>query len=262
MKVAIVQNNPVFGEKDINIEELFKLMSSEKADIYILPELAYTGYQFTSQKELEELADRSDSEVFKKFETFSKDNDCAVIFGFAEKAADGKIYNSSAMITPEGNKHIYRKIHLFYKEKTFFAPGNAGFNVYEWRGIRIGLAICFDWYFSESFRTLALKGADLIAHCSNLVMPYCQTVDYARAIENRIYIATVNRIGSEERDGEKLTFTGQSVLVAPKGDYLVRAPEDEAGIFVTEIDPQDARDKQLNKFNNVIEDRRELFYGN
>ena len=107
MKVAIVQNNPVFGEKDINIEELFKLMSSEKADIYILPELAYTGYQFTSQKELEELADRSDSEVFKKFETFSKDNDCAVIFGFAEKAADGKIYNSSAMITPEGNKHIY-----------------------------------------------------------------------------------------------------------------------------------------------------------
>ena len=93
-------------------------------------------------------------------------------------------------------------------------------------------------------------------------MPYCQTVDYARAIENRIYIATVNRIGSEERDGEKLTFTGQSVLVAPKGDYLVRAPEDEAGIFVAEIDPQDARDKQLNKFNNVIEDRRELFYGN
>ena len=260
MKIALVQNNPVFGEKNNNLKELFDLIRSENADIYILPELAYTGYQFTTKNELEKLADRTDSEIFKKFEQFSKNNDCTVIFGFAEKATDGKIYNSSAMITPEGEKHIYRKIHLFYKEKLFFAPGNMGFNVHEWRGIRIGLAICFDWYFSESFRTLALKGADLIAHCSNLVMPYCQTVDYARAIENRVFVATVNRIGSEERDGEKLTFTGQSVLVSPKGEYIVRAPEDKQGIFVTEIDPQAARDKQLNKFNNVLEDRRELFY--
>jgi len=260
MKIALIQNDPIFGEKEKNLNELFNLMGSEVADIYILPELAYTGYQFTSKEEVADLADRTDSEIFKRFEQFSKDNDCAVIFGFAEIAADEKIYNSSVMITPEGDKHIYRKVHLFYKEKLFFAPGNAGFNVFAWRGINIGLAICFDWYFSESFRTLALKGADLIAHCSNLVMPYCQTVDYARAIENRVFIATVNRIGSEERDVEKLTFTGQSVLVSPKGEYLVRAPEERTGIFTTEIDPELAKDKKLNDFNDVIGDRRDLFY--
>lgn len=260
MKIALIQNNPTFGEKEKNLNELFSLMGSENADIYILPELAYTGYQFTTKEEVADLADRTDSEVFKRFQQFSRDNDAAVIFGFAEKAADDKIYNSSVLITPEGDKHLYRKLHLYYKENLFFTPGNAGFSVYDWRGIKIGLAICFDWYFSESFRTLALKGADLIAHCSNLVMPYCQTVDYARAIENRVFIATVNRIGSEERDGEKLIFTGQSVLVSPKGEYLVRAPEEKTGIFTAEVDPELARDKKLNDFNDVLGDRRELFY--
>lgn len=260
MKVAIVQNNPVWGEKEKNINDLIGLMNKEKADLYILPELAYTGYQFTSQEEIQGLADTVNSESINRFVQWSKENDSAVIFGFPEKAADGHIYNSSVMITPEGDKHIYRKTHLYYKENLFFTLGNTGFGVYEWRGVNVGLAICFDWYFSESFRTLALKGADIIAHCSNLVMPYCQTVDYARAIESRVYIATANRIGSEERDGEKLTFTGQSVLVSPTGEYLINAPVADTGCFVTEIDRELSRNKKLNKFNDVLGDRRDVFY--
>jgi len=260
MKVAIIQNNPVWGEKEKNINELIRLMNKEKADLYILPEMAYTGYQITSKEEAQSLADTVDSENISRFAKFSKEQDCAVTVGFPEKAADGNIYNSSVMITPEGELHIYRKTHLFYKEKLFFAPGNTGFNVHEWRGVKIGLAICFDWYFSESFKTLALIGADIIAHSSNLVMPYCQTVDYARAIENRVYIATANRIGSEARDGEKLTFTGQSVLVSPRGEYLIKAPSDDTGCFTAQIDAAMSRNKKLNEFNDVLADRRELFY--
>ncbi len=261
MLAAIVQNDPVFGKKSENIKNLFSLMEEKKADIYVLPELAYTGYQFISKEELFELSDTVDSDYVKRFKEKSKEEDCAIVFGFAEAGADGKIYNSSMLVTPEGDSIVYRKTHLFYKEKLLFSPGNSGFIVYEWRGLNIGLAICFDWFFSESFRTLALMGADIIAHCSNLVMPYCQTADYARAIENKIYIATCNRIGSEERDGEKLTFTGQSVLVSPKGDYLIKAPVDKTGIFVHEIDTTLSRNKQLNKFNHVLDDRREVFYG-
>jgi predicted amidohydrolase len=87
----------------------------------------------------------------------------------------------------------------------------------EFRGLRVGLAICFDWIFPESFRTLALMGADLVAHSANLVLPYCQRVDFARAVENRVYVATANRVGDEDRTGRKLAFTGGSVLVAPSG---------------------------------------------
>jgi len=261
MQVALVQNNPVFGEKTKNIKDLFMLMDNESADIYILPELAYTGYQFISKEELKKMADKVDSETISLFKEKASQKNSCIVLGFPEMGTDGNIYNSSILITPEGEQTIYRKTHLFYKEKLFFTPGNSGFIVHEWKEIRIGLAICFDWFFSESFRTLALMGADIIAHCSNLVMPYCQTADYARSIENRVYIATVNRIGAEERGDEKLTFTGQSVLVSPKGDYLIKAPVDKTGIFVHEIDTTLSRNKQLNEFNHVLNDRREIFYG-
>jgi predicted amidohydrolase len=260
MNIAVVQNNPVFGEKYKNISDLLKTMDSVKAELYILPEMAYTGYQVVSKEEAAAIADKIDSDNIMRFVEWSKTHDSAVIFGFPEAAEDGKIYNSSLFVTPEGDRHIYRKSHLFYKEKIFYVPGNTGFFVNDWRGVKIGQAICFDWYFSESFRTLALLGADLIAHCTNIVMPYFQRAAFARAIENKVYIATSNRIGTEERDGEKLTYTGESVIVDPLGNYLVDAPSDTTGVFTAKIDTKLSRNKKLNDFNDVIGDRRTIFY--
>jgi len=260
MKIATVQNSPVFGEKDKNIDNLLKMMDSTEAELYILPEMSYSGYQVVSKEEAENLADKADSGNIMRFAEWSKAHGSAVILGFPEAAEDGKIYNSSIFITPEGDRHIYRKSHLFYKEKIYYAPGNTGFFVNEWHGVKIGQAICFDWYFSESFRTLALLGADLIAHCTNIVMPYFQRAAFARAIENKVYIATSNRIGTEERDGEKLVYTGESVIVDPLGNYLVDAPSDKTGVFTAEIDTALSRNKKLNDFNDVIGDRRTIFY--
>ncbi|MBP5407057.1 hypothetical protein J6Z19_07900 [bacterium] len=260
MKIATVQNNPVFGEKSSNITDLLKMMDSVKAELYILPEMSYSGYQVVSKEEAVKLADRVDSDNIMRFAEWSKSRDSAVILGFPEAAEDGKIYNSSIFITPEGERHVYRKSHLFYKEKLYYAPGNTGFFVNEWRGVKIGQAICFDWYFSESFRTLALLGADLIAHCTNIVMPYFQRAAFARAIENRVYIATSNRIGTESRESESFTYTGESVIVDPLGNYLVDAPSDKTGVFAAEIDTNLSRNKKLNDFNDVIADRREIFY--
>ena len=260
MKIATVQNSPIFGEKEKNINDLLKMMDSTEAELYILPEMSYSGYQLVSKEEAAALADKADSDNIMRFAEWSKAHGSAVILGFPEAAENGKIYNSSVFITPEGDKHIYRKSHLFYKEKIFYAPGNTGFFVREWHGVRIGQAICFDWYFSESFRTLALLGADLIAHCTNIVMPYFQRAAFARAIENKVYIATSNRIGTEERDGEKLVYTGESVIVDPLGNYLVDAPSDKTGVFTAEIDTKLSRNKKLNDFNDVIGDRRTIFY--
>ena len=259
MKVVIIQNHPVFGQKEENIKNLFSMIDQKIADIYIMPELAYTGYQFTSKSEATELSDAVDSDIIEMFTKKAAEKDAALIFGFAEKSDEG-VYNSSMMITPEGKKYVYRKTHLFYKERKLFLPGDTGFFVVDYRDAKIGMAICFDWFFSESFRTLALKGADIIAHCSNLVMPYCQQVDYARAIENRVFIFTVNRIGSENRDGEELTFTGESVAVSPKGEYLLRADKEKEEVISVDIDPETARSKFLNPYNHVIDDRRGNYY--
>jgi len=259
MRIALVQSNPVFGDPDGNIARLLSLCASVRADIYVLPELCYTGYQFVSRDEVRDLSDELSSPRIAEIYLASQELDATIIFGFAERSGKD-IYNAALAVLPNGQSFLYRKTHLFYKEVLFFQQGNTGFGVFEFRGARIGIAICFDWFFPESFRSLALKGADIIAHCSNLVLPYCQNANFAAAVQNRIFIATANRVGSEQREIEKLDFTGQSVLVSPKGEYLIRGPMDEETVMVAEIDPQEARNKAINSYNDVFAMRRPELY--
>jgi predicted amidohydrolase len=88
----------------------------------------------------------------------------------------------------------------------------------------------------------------------------CQQADFAAAVQNRIFIATANRVGTEAREAEALTFTGESVLVSPKGEYLLRGPKTEEAILVAEIDPTLARSKRINAMNDVFAERRPEFY--
>lgn len=259
MKIALVQFRPEFGESDRNVQRLLGLCKANPADLYILPELAYTGYQFVSQEEVHALADPVHSRRIDVFRNAAKELNAGLIFGFPELASTA-IYNAALAVLPDGREYLYRKTHLFYKENLYFVPGDTGFFVFEYRGARIGMAICFDWFFPESFRTLALKGADIIAHCSNLVMPYCQTADFAAAVQNHVFIATVNRVGAEHREDEQLVFTGASVLVSPKGEYLLRGPIDDEAVLVAEIDPALARNKSINPYNEIFKMRRPGMY--
>jgi predicted amidohydrolase len=262
MRVALVQNHPVFGMKSENIDRLFALMEKTDADLYVLPELAYSGYQFVSKEDLSALAesaDGSDAPSIKAFGDLARRKNAAMVFGFPEKTPGG-CYNSSLAVLPDGSRYLYRKTHLFYKEKLYFRPGDTGFFVFDFRGARIGPAICFDWFFPESFRTLALLGADVIAHSSNLVMPYCQQADFCQALVNRVYIATANRIGTEHREEESLTFTGESVLVSPRGEYLARAAKDREEVITSDIDIGLSRNKKINAYNEVFAERRPEMY--
>jgi len=261
MRLALVQNRPVFGDKKANVEWLIAHMDSAKADLYILPELSYSGYQFVSTNEAAAIADPLDSESIDAFRKAARRLDAGIVFGFPEKAPSGRLYNSSLAVLPDGREYLYRKTHLFYKERLFFAPGDLGFTLFVFREAKVGMAICFDWFFPESFRTLALAGADIIAHCSNLVMPSCQQADFAAAVQNRVFIATANRVGTEAREAESLTFTGESVLVSPKGEYLLRGPKMEEAVLVAEIEPSLARSKRINAMNDVFAERRPEFYG-
>lgn len=259
MRIALVQNHPIFGAKRENVESLTALMGTAKADIYVLPELSYSGYQFVSREEAADLADSLDGEAIGVFRKAARRMDACIVFGFPEKTGTA-LYNSSLAVLPDGREYLYRKTHLFYKESLFFSPGDTGFTIFEFRGAKIGMAICFDWFFPESFRTLALKGAEIVVHCSNLVMPYCQQADFAAAVQNRIFIATANRVGTEAREAEALTFTGESVLVSPKGEYLLRGPKTEKAVLLAEIDPSLARSKRINAMNDVFAERRPELY--
>ncbi|NOY65551.1 MAG: acyltransferase, partial [Nitrospirae bacterium] len=123
------------------------------------------------------------------------------------------------------------------------------------------LMICFDWFFPESARTLALSGAEIIAHPANLVLPYCPVGMPIRCLENRVFAITANRIGTEERKkGKRFIYIGMSQIVSPEGTVLVRAPEEKEEFRTTEIDPSRARDKSINRYNNLFSDRRKDLY--
>jgi predicted amidohydrolase len=164
--------------------------------------------------------------------------------------------SQDSQIGPTGVVGLYRKVHLFDREHLFFEPGNLGFPVFPLRFGIVGIMICFDWFYPESARTLALNGADIIAHPSNLVMPYCPDAMVTRCVENRVFAVTADRVGREARAGFDLSFIGTSQIVRPDGAIVKRLGHDEQGVAFADIDLSQSRRKTLNAFNDVLMGRR------
>ncbi|RKY97272.1 MAG: hypothetical protein DRQ10_08790 [Candidatus Hydrothermota bacterium] len=260
MKVGFVQFYPIFGKVKKNLERMAELVRSVDADLLVFPELATSGYLFLDETELGSVAEpipRGSS--FKFLSDLAKETETALIVGMPE-AVKGVYYNSAVSILPDGQFYIYRKAHLFDNEKRIFKPGDTGFYVFEYKGAKIGVIICYDWAFPEATRVLALLGAHIIAHPANLVLPYAQRVMRARSIENRVFTITANRIGAEDRGEMKLEFTGMSQVTDTKGNVILSAERDSESVKVVEIDPADAEDKKFTPLTDIFEDRRPELY--
>lgn len=261
MKAGFFQFDPAFGKKDENLKKVFSSVRDTDIDLLVLPEFFATGYQFISKDEVAELAENIPYGLTtESLLQLSHQKGCYIAAGLPEKNGD-RFFNSAVLTGPKGFIGVYRKTHLFFEEKLFFQPGDTGFKVWDTEIGRIGIMICFDWFFPESMRTLAIKGAEIVAHPSNLVLPYCPAAMPVRCLENRVYSITSNRTGSESRGNKQgIRFIGQSIIVSPEGKVLVKASEVEDVLLSVEIFPELARDKRLNPFNNLFEDRRPELY--
>ncbi len=265
MNVAFLQYNPAYLAVAANLDRVEALLDGLDADLVVLPELFASGYFFRSRDDLAQVAEAvPDGPTTRRLVRWAQDHDAVFVAGLPERAGDA-CYNSAVVVTPQGYLGVYRKVHLFYQEKTLFTPGDSGFRVFDVadRGgtpYRLGVMICFDWYFPESARSLALQGADVIAHPSNLVRPDCPRAMPIRALENHVFTVTANRYGQEESGGEVLTFIGQSEICDPRGTVLRKAPKHGDCVGVAAIDPAAARDRQLTRHNHLFEDRRPEVY--
>lgn len=259
MKVGYVQTSPIFGETAQNFKQVEKLLGRTKADLIVLPELFATGYTFVSKEEAESMAEDTKGETANFLMRLADKTDAVVVGGFIEKDGN-QIFNSSMIVSDNEVLGSYRKLHLYYKEKLWFSPGNKPLETYDIKNIKVGIMICFDWFFPETIRSLALLGAEIIAHPANLVLPYCQNAMVTRCLVNRVFAVTSNRIGNEARGEDNFTFTGGSQITSYKGEVLSSAPKDQPHIDFVEIDVTQARDKNLNKYNNIFEDRRTKLY--
>jgi predicted amidohydrolase len=257
MKAGLYQFTPSFGKKEENIAKVLSAIKDVDVEMLVLPEFFATGYQFVSDEEVTGLSEPvPDGYTTATLMDISRERGIYISAGLPESNGE-KYYNSAVLTGPEGFVGVYRKTHLFFEENLYFTPGNSGFKVWDTPIGRIGIMICFDWFFPESMRTLALMGADVIAHPSNLVLPFCPDAMPVRCLENRVFAVTANRTGTEERkDGQPLTFIGKSGIVSPKGEILARAPDDGDAFLVMDIDPSLSRDKAINPYNDLIKDRR------
>lgn len=252
IKAGFIQFNPQLGNPEKNRDILSQLIEEGKeAQLLVIPELANSGYNFESRDQAYSLAENTKDSKFLGFLIDqAKTHDLFLVAGMNEKE-DTKLYNTSLLVGPDGLLGKYRKIHLFWNEFDFFEKGNLGLPVFDIGLAKIGMLICFDWVFPEVWRILALKGADIICHPSNLVLPYAQQAVPVHGMINKMYNITSNRYGSEGN----VTFSGQSIITDPQGKTLFKAPEKTNSVYFHPLNIDLARDKQITPRNHVLNDR-------
>jgi predicted amidohydrolase len=260
MRAGFLQFFPEFGAVEANLNYTEKLLANLEADLMVLPELAFTGYLWTHQEEVKALAEPvPQGPSTQRLIAWSRAKQNYIVAGLAEQEG-GSYYNSAVLVGPQGYIATYRKLHLFNEEKLWFSPGNLAPQVYDIGIAKIGIMICFDWIFPEMMRTLALKGAQIICHCANLVLPFCPEAMRTRCLENRVFAITANRIGTEKRGGKSLTYIGKSQVVDTLGNILCRASDDQEETRIVMFNPKEAENKGILEYNDLFADRRSEFY--
>jgi len=255
MKIGYIQFKPEFGEKEKNLKRILKLLKAGaklEADLLVLPELSNTGYRFISKSELESLSEKiPDGKTTETLTRAAEEFNMYVVTGVCERSGNN-YYNSAILVGPDGYIAKYRKTHLFDEEKIWFTEGDIPYQVHDICKARVGMMICFDWFFPEVVRILALKGAQIICHPSNLILPYCQKAIMGATIQNMVFIITANRVGVERG----IRFTGMSQIIDPKMRVLARSDDKSEEVRVVEVDPASADSKKITERNNLWEDRR------
>ena len=270
VRVACCQIAPQVGEKEANLSKTSAFIhsaASQGAKIIVLPELCSSGYVFASRAEARALADTyEDGQTTNLWASLAKSLGVYIVGGFAERCG-AALYNAAAVLGPQGRIGLFRKVHLWGDENLFFTPGDLGFPVFATEYGTIGVAICYDGWFPETYRACALKGADLVCVPTNWVpIPgqdpareaMANILTMASAHTNSIYIAAADRVGTERGQA----FIGQSLITSYTG-WPVGGPASaiEEGILLADLDlVQAKRARRWNDFNQVLRDRRPEAY--
>ena len=231
-------------EKKRNIEkaEKFTQIAIEKgANIVCFQEL-FTTHWFP--KEMNErhfsLAEEMDGPSIMRMQDLAKKNEIVLVCPLFEKGEENTFYNSAVIIDAGGEiLGRYRKIHVpqipLWEEKYYFSPGSLGFPVFKTKFAILGVQICWDNFFPEGSRILALKGAQIIfspTAAAFASQKKWETVISSNAISNGVYIFRVNRVGSEE----KQDFYGKSFCISPEGEFMDKPTGMREGIVFIDID--------------------------
>jgi len=269
VKIAGVQMEPSLLDKQRNLRrclDFARRAAAEGAKLIVFPECALTGYVFQSLEEALPVFEPVPGPSTERIGAACRELDVFVVIGLLEEDGD-RHYNTAALIGPEGLAGRYRKVHLPYLGiDRFLDAGDLEPGVFDIGFARIGIGICYDAMFPEHARVVALRGADLLVLPTNWPQRRESVPEHiipARAAENRIFVAAVDRVGRERN----ARFIGRSVIAhCARGAVMAAAGPDEETIIYAEIDPALARQKHVviaeGEFEvDVLRDRRPGLYG-
>lgn len=254
-RVAAVQYGPKLGEKERNIHELGLLVQeaiAHQARLIVLPEMASTGYCWTSREEIAPYVEPIPGPTTEYFQQLATQHRCYIAVGLPEVDPLTQVYyNSVALLGPDGLVGTYRKLHSYIAEPRWARDGDRGLPVCETELGRISTLICADADYCEPSRIAALRGADVVLLLTNWDDEACPSSWWmARAFENGVYVIASNRY-DRERGAQ---FSGGSCVLNPDGN--IQAYRDNgAGIVYGEVDIRRSRDKRWGGNDEVAGDR-------
>jgi N-carbamoylputrescine amidase len=256
-------------------ERMARRAAAEGAQVILIQELFQTPY-FCITEDPRHLALALPFEgnpLVARFAALAAELGAVIPVSFFERAGEAA-FNSVAMVDADGTVlGRYRKSHIpqgpGYEEKYYFTPGDTGFRVWDTAFGRIGTGICWDQWFPEAARAMALMGAELLLYPTAIgseppdpgydSQPHWETVMRGHAAANIVPLAASNRIGREVQEGREVTFYGSSFLAGPTGEVVARAARDREEVLTATFDLDAARD--LRRSWGLFRDRRPELYG-
>jgi predicted amidohydrolase len=267
--IAVAQLAPVIGDPGASRRAAAAAVAEAAAAgaaLVVLPELCDSGYVFAAAAEARGLATPADdSPTLRQWQELAAAHATVIIGGFCELGGDGRLYNSAAVVDASGTRAVYRKAHLWDREKLVFTAGDAPPPVVTLPYGRVAVVICYDLELPEWARLPALGGADLIAAPVNWPAvprpagerPAEVVKAQADAATNGVFIAVADRCGTERG----VEWIGGTVIIAPDG-YPLAGPvvADRPAMLTADCDLTRARDKRISDHNELLADRRPELY--
>lgn len=263
---ACAQVDVVLGDiaanDDIAEAAIRRAHAEHGARLVVLPECQTSGYVFADAGEAAAASQEVDGgRSLRMWAALARELDVWICGGFVERSGDA-VYNSAALVGPEGVAGLYRKVHLWNSENDLYTAGDLGFPVVETPLGRVGMMICYDAWFPESVRSSALDGADLVCAPSDWVANPLQPADKPTLAEmmivtaahsSQLEILVASRVGRERG----VDFIGCSLIASSDGWLRSGPAGDRPAIISAAIDPIGSRQgRRTNPFNRPLHDRR------
>lgn len=239
-KVAAVQTYSEMDRAKLNLDTVLRNIreaAKNGAKLIVFPECMNAGYVWRDREHAVSVSDPIPGDFTKNIGNLCKELSVYVAIGMSEKE-DDKVYNSAALVGPDGLVGKYQKNFLFDFDPFYFTLGTTGYPVFDTPVGKIGMFICADARIPEGARMLALQGAEILLHITNSTTHEQHEIhEPARAHENELWMVCADKAGREEG----LTYPGHSQIIRPDGTLLVQGSQHNHEIIYADVDTEEVR---------------------